>query len=167
MTTTRVSSSPQVDVAIRASAAGVCRRAELTDQPQLLEPRLELRAENGPLDPVERGEGSLDRWALPVGAEVGAKPGPKVPGPTHVERLTVSVAEDIDARALGGSEREPALGMHPACSGRRQLEDVRDGPRSALLREPQKVDEDLGRRPSVGQRPVARLRRGAEEMCQG
>ena len=76
------------------------------------------------------------------------------------------IAEDVDAWALGGAESEPALGVHAARSGRRQLEDVCDRARSSLLGEPQQVDEDLARRPGVRQRPVAGLRRGAEEVRQ-
>ena len=61
-----VAAAAQIDVAVGSRGACVRRRAQLADQPQLLERGLELRAEHAPLDPVERAERGLDRGPLPA-----------------------------------------------------------------------------------------------------
>ena len=58
------SATPQVDMPVRSRAARVRRRAELTEQLELLERRLELRAGLPPLDVLERPERGLDRGPL-------------------------------------------------------------------------------------------------------
>ncbi len=130
---------PQVDVAVGPRAASVRGRAQLTQEAQLLEPGLELRAEHAPLDPVERAERRLHRRPLALGAEVRAQPRPQVARPADVEHLPRAVEEEIDAGPLGGAEGERALGV--------------DAARRASRRAP------AGRRPSRRHAP-ARARSG-------
>ena len=56
--------------------------------------------------------------------------------------------------------------MQPPRPRRGELDEVRDRPRAPFLREPDQRHEDLGGRRRVGQRTVARLGRGAEEVGQ-
>ena len=101
----------EVDVAVGARAARVRGRAQLAQQAQLLERGLELRAEDAPLDPLERAERRLDRRPLPLGAEVRPQPCPQVARAADVEHLVVPVAEEVDAGRGGApatSERLPA-----------------------------------------------------------
>ena len=54
--------------------------------------------------------------------------------------------------------------MQASRARRRQLHEVGDRLRSALLREPEQRDEDLRRRDGIGQRTVTRHSRRAEEV---
>ena len=154
----------KVDVAVGPRAAGVGRRPQLAQEPQLLERRLELRAEDAPLDPLERAERRLDRRPLAVGLEVRAQPGAEVARAADVEHLAVAVVEEVDARTRRRAGGEQALRRQPARARRRQLDELGDGRRAALLGEPDQAQEDLRRRLRIRQRAVARPRRGAEEV---
>ena len=57
--------------------------------------------------------------------------------------------------------------MQATCPRRRELDEVGERPRAALLGEPDQDDEDLRRCAGVGKRPVARLGRDAEEVREG
>ena len=59
-----VASASQIDAPVLVSTAGVGGRLKLPDQPELLERRLELGAEDAPLDLFERQQGRLHRRAL-------------------------------------------------------------------------------------------------------
>ena len=118
-----LAATTQVDVAVGTGAAGVRGRAQLAQQAQLLERRLELGAEHAPLDPLERAQRRLDRRPLPLGAEVRAQPRAQVPGPADVEHLVVAVAEEVDARLRRRAGRErsacPRAAAPAARRGRR------------------------------------------------
>ena len=94
-------------MAVGARSARVRRRAQLAEQAQLLQRRLELRAEHPPLDPLERSERRLHRRPLPAAGEVRAEPGPQLAGAPDVQRLVVPVPEHVDAgsRRRAGDER--------------------------------------------------------------
>src|SRR5207344_1733301 len=68
----------QIRVAAGAGTARVRHRAQLTDQAQLLERRLELRAEHAPLDAVESSESGFHGGSLAGAREVGTQPRPKL-----------------------------------------------------------------------------------------
>ena len=156
--------APQVDVPVGTGAAGVRGRPQLPEQTQLLERRLELGAQHAPLDPLERAERRLDRRPLPLAAEVRAQAGAQVTGAADVQHLVVAVAEEVDARPGRRARRQrPAAGQPPR-PRRRQLDDVRDRRRPSLLCEPEQREQDLGGRLGVGERTVARGRRGADEV---
>ena len=61
---------------------------------------------------------------------------------------------------------EPALRVQPPRPRRRQLDEVGDGSRSTLLRETDQMDEHLRGGAGIGQRPMTRSRRHAEEVGQ-
>ena len=154
----------EVDVAVGTRAARVRRRPQLAKEPQLLEPRLQLRAEDPPLDPLERAERRLDRGPLALGAEVRAQPRAQVTGAADVEHLVVPVAEEVDAgpRRRAGDER--ALAREPACARRGEIDELRHRRGAALLGEADQRQQDLRRRLRVGERAVARPGRRAEEV---
>ena len=105
-----VPSTTQVHASLLPAAARVGRRLQLADQAHLLEGRLELRAEDAPLDAVERMQGRLDRRPLTVGAEVRAQARPQIARSPDVQHLVVAVAEEVDAgpgRSAVASERFP------------------------------------------------------------
>ena len=60
--------------------------------------------------------------------------------------------------------RELALVPHAPRPRRRERDELGDGPRAALLREPDQREQHLCGRLCVGQRAMARLHRGAEEI---
>ena len=151
-------------MAVGPGAARVRGRPQLAQQPELLERRLELGAEHAPLDPLERAERGLDRRPLPLGAEVGAQPRAQVAGAADVEHLLVAVAEEVDARPRRRARDERALRREPAGARRRELDELGDRARTALLRETDQREQDLRRRLRVGERPVTGPRRRAEEM---
>ena len=153
----------EVRVAVGPQPAGVGGRAQLADEPQLLDRGLELRAEHAPLDPLERGERGLDGRTLPLRPEVRPQPGPQVAGAAHVEHLVSRAAEAVDAGPGRRAERERALLVGAANARRREPLEVGHGGRAAFLREADERDEDLRRRLRVGERPVAGLDRRAEE----
>ena len=131
-------------------------RAQLADQPQLLERRLELRAGHAPLDALERAERRLDGRPLPVGAEVRAEPRAQVARAADVQHLVVRVAEEVDARVAAARRTRAALALHAPRARRRELDQVGDRARTALLRETDQAEQDLGGRLRVGQGAVAR-----------
>ena len=159
-----VAAATEIEVAVGTHRARVRRRAQLADQAQLLQRRLELRPEHTPFDTLERGESRLDGRPLTIRAEVRAQPRTQVASTAHVEHLVVLVAEEIDAGPLRSAEREAALALDAARLGRRQLDEVADRPRAALLRHPDQPEQDLGRRLGVGQRPVAGPHVGREAV---
>ena len=117
-------------MALRPRDARVARRAELANQPELLERRLELRAEHAPLDPFGRAERRFDRRPLPVAPEVRPQPRSQVAGAADVQHLVAASAEEIDARPGRRAEREVALvGEAAARVAARE-------PRSATVRAP-------------------------------
>ena len=154
----------EVDVAVGTRAARVRRRAQLAQQAQLLEPRLELRPEHAPLDPLERAERRLDRRPLPLGAEVRPQPRAQVAGAADVEHLLVPVAKEVDAGARRRTGDERALARQPACARRGEVDELRHRLGAALLGEPDQREQDLRRRLRVGERAVARPGRRAEEV---
>ena len=117
---------PQVDVALGRRLARVGRRAQLADQPHLLERGGELRAEHAPLDPLDRVERHLDRGPLPAALEVRAQPRAQVARLADVEHLVVAVAEEVDAGPLGRAVHEPPLAVHAPRPRRRQLLELGD-----------------------------------------
>ena len=142
----------QVDVAVGSHAAGVRGRAQLAEQPQLLERRLELRAEHAPLDPLDRAERGLDRRPLPLGAEVRAQPRAQVAGPADVEHLVVrgrGRGRRRAAAARRGDER-PLRRRAAAPAARRELDERR---RPSARRAPARGRAArAGSRPSPGRR---------------
>ena len=156
----------QVDVAVGPGAARVGRRTELAQQTELLEPGLELGAEDSPLDPLERTERGLHRRSLALGAEVGTEARAEVAGAADVEHLVVPVAEEVDARRRRRPGDEVALAGEPPRARRGEVDELRHGRRPRLLREPDQREQDLGGRLRVGERSVARPRRRAEEVRQ-
>ena len=159
-----VAAAAEVDVTVGSRGARVRRRTQLADQPQLLERRLELRAERRATRPLERAERGLDRRPLPLGAEVRAQPRAQVARASDVEHLVVRVAEEVHAGTLRRAECEMALPVHATRPRRRELDEVGDGARAALLRHPDQREQDLGRRLRVRQRAVARPRIGREAV---
>ena len=145
-------------------AARVRRWPQLAQEAQLLERRLELRARLRPLDALQRAERRLDRGSLPSAGEVRPEPRAEVACTTDVERQALAAVEDVDAgpRRRAGDER--ALHVQPPGAGRGELDEVGERPRAALLREPEQAHEDLRRGLRVGERPVARRGRDAEEV---
>ena len=123
-------------------------------------------AEHVPLDALEGVERGLDRGALALGAEVGAQASAEVARPADVEHLVVPVAGSgrrPDARAL----RRRGSALHtrggravPRAQGRRRPWAPRScaSPRSATR------TSAVAR---VGERAVAGVDRGAEEVRQG
>ena len=158
------SAPAQVDVAVGPGAARVRGRTQLAQQAQLLEPRLELGAEDAPLDPLERAERRLHRRPLALGAEVGAEARAEVAGAADVEHLLVPVAEEVDARRRRRAGDEVPLAGEPPRARRGEVDELRHGRRARLLREPDQREQDLGGRLGVGERAVARPRRRAEEV---
>src|SRR5207253_1770713 len=69
-----VAATAEVDVTVWPRGACVRGRSQLADQAQLLERGLELRAEDAPLDLLERAERGFDRRSLLLGPEVRAQP---------------------------------------------------------------------------------------------
>ena len=118
-------------MAIGPRAAGVRRRAQLAQQAQLLERRLELRAGLAPLDLLQRAERRLDRRALPAAGEVRAQPCAEVAGAPDVERR---------ARRGRGTGRRPAASARPrrasASTCRRRARGAASSTRSASVRAP-------------------------------
>ncbi len=132
-TTQRAPRLRQVCVAVRARATRVRRRPELPQQPELLQRRLELRAELAPLDPLERAERGLDRRPLPLAREVRAQTRAQVAGTADVEDLAVPVAEEVHAGAPGRLCDQSALAVQstrPRCG---ELREIADGTCPALL----------------------------------
>src|SRR4029079_5557508 len=86
-----VASLSQVKAVAAWAAAGVRRRLQRSDQPHLLQCRLELGAEHAPLDPPEREQRRLDGGPLAIALEVRTKPRAQVPRPADVEHLFVPV----------------------------------------------------------------------------
>jgi hypothetical protein len=76
----------------------------------------------------------------------------------------VRVEEEVDAGQRRRAERERPLPVDAASPRRRQLEQVGDGAGTALLREPDQMEQDLRSRLRIGQRAVARARTRAEEV---
>src|SRR5829696_8437581 len=95
----------EVDVAIRSRRARVRGRSQLTQQPELLERRLQLRPELAPFDSLCRKQRRLNRRALLLRAEVRAEPRPEVTRPADVEDAVMRVAEQVDARRRGSAVR--------------------------------------------------------------
>jgi hypothetical protein len=151
-------------VPVGARAAGVRRRSQLPQQPQLLERRLELGAELAPLDAFERAERCLDGRPLPLAGEVRAQPRTEVSRPPDVERLAVLVTEDVDARRARRLGNEGALHMQAPRPRSSQLGEIADRPGPPLLRQPDQREQDLRRCLRVGERAMARLDRGPEEV---
>ena len=158
------SAPAQVHVAIGPGAAGIRRRPQLAQEPQLLERSLELGAEHAPLDPLERAKRRLDGRPLPLGPEVRAKPRAEVAGASHVEHLLVPVAEEVDPRPLRRSRDERALARQPARARRREVGQLGDCACATLLRETDQREQDLCRRLCICECPVTRPRRRAEEV---
>ena len=150
--------------AIRPHRSRVRGRSELADEPELLERRLELGAELAPLDPRDRAERRLDGRALPVAREVRPQPRAQAPRLPDVEHDAVAVVEEVDAGRRRRARDERAARVQLPRAGRGELDHLREGPRAALLREPEERDEDLGRRDRIRERAVARLARRPEEV---
>ena len=74
------------------------------------------------------------------------------------------VAEEVDAGQRRRAERERALAVDAAPPRRRQLDEVGDRARAALLRETDQLEQDLGGRLRIRQRAVARARARPEEV---
>ena len=161
-----VAAATEIEVAIRTHRPRVRRRAQLANQAQLLERRLELRAARAPFDSLESSEGRLDRGPLALRAKVRAQPCMEVARAPDVEHLVVRVAKEVHARSLRRTERQAPLALDAARLGRRQLDQVCDGARAALLRHPDQAEQDLRRRLGVGQRTVAGTRVGREPVRQ-
>ena len=145
-------------------AARVRGRPQLAQEAQLLERRLELRARLRPLDALQRAQGRLDRGPLAAAGEVRPEPRAQAARTPDVERQALAPAEDVDARPGRRARDEGALHVQPPRAGRRELDEVGERPRAPLLREPEQAHEDLRRGLRVGERPVARHRRDAEEV---
>jgi len=154
----------EIERTIRPRRTDVRRWAKLADEPELLERRLELRAEYAPLDPLERAERRLDGRSLSVAGEVRAQTGAEVAGLADVEHRAAAAAEEVHAGARRRARHERALRVQAARARCAEFEDVGQRPRAALLREPEKCDEDLGGRERIGQCAMARLPRRAEEV---
>ncbi len=146
------------------AAAGIGRRLELADQPDLLECGLELRAQDAPLDAVERQQRRLDRGPLALTSEVGAKTGAQVAGATDVEHLLVAVSKEVDAGPSGRAAGEGPLVVDPALARRRESAELGEPPGAELLRQPDQVHQHLGCRLGIGQSSVAGPGRDAEEF---
>ncbi len=158
-----VAAHVEVEVAVGPRAAGVRRRSELPDEPQLFERRLELRAEHTPLDPLDGVERRLDGGSLAVGAEVRPQAGAEVTRLADVEHVILAAAEEVDTGPRGRSEDERALVVGAARTGRSEALEVGDRARATLLRQGYERDEDLRRRLRVRQGAVTGLGGGSEE----
>src|SRR5215211_3650513 len=145
-----VAAALEVDAVLLPAAAGVRRRLELADQPQLLERRLELGAQHAPLEPLEREQGRLDGRPLPVTPEVGAEARTEVPRAADVEHLVVAVTKEIDAGSSWGALGQRALAVDAALAGRGERAEVGEPPRPELLRQADQVHQHLGRRLGIG-----------------
>ena len=75
--------------------------------------------------------------------------------------------EHVDARALRRARDERALRVEAAGARSRQVDQVRQRPRAALLGQAEEHEQDLRGRAGVGERPVARRGRDAEEVREG
>ena len=162
-----VASASQVDAPVLLSAAGVGGRLKFSDQPELFERRLELGAEDAPLDPFEREQGRLDRRALGFALEVGTQACAQVAGTADVEHLVVAVAEEVHPGPRRRAANERTLAVHAPLAGSGESAQLGDAAGSQLLRELDEADEDLGGRLRVGQRPVAGSGRHSEEVGEG
>ena len=162
-----LAAAPEVDTVLLSAPARVGRRLELADQPHLFERRLELGAQDAPLDALEREQRRLDRGPLALAPEVGAQTGAKIAGPSDVQHLVVAVAKQVDARPCGGAVRKCALGMDSSLARRRELSQVGETPRAHLLGQTDQVHEHLSRRLCVRKGTVTRLGRHAEEVSEG
>ena len=72
------------------------------------------------------------------------------------------VPEEVDPRPLRRAERQRALAVNAPGTRRREVDEVGDRPRAALLRQADQAQQDLGRRLRVRQRAMTRLRVGHE-----
>ena len=140
---------------------------ELADQTELFERRLELGAEDAPLDPVEREQRGFDRRALGLALEVGTKACSQVARAADVEHLVLAVAEEVHTGPRRCAADQRALAVHAALARSGQRAQVGYALGSQLLREPDQVEQDLGGRLGVGQRPVAWGGRHAEQLREG
>ena len=151
-------------MAIGARAACVRGRPQLAEQPQLLQRSLELGAGLAPLDLLERAERRLDRRPLPGAREVGAQPRAQISRTADVQDEPVAPAEEVHARTRRRARDQRALDVQPPGARCRELDEIGDGSRAALLRKPEKHEQDLRRRARVRERPVTGLGRDAEEV---
>src|SRR5437868_15116838 len=128
----RIAALLEVDVALGTRDARVRRRTELLDQPQLLERRLELRAEDAPLDPLERAHRRLDRGPLPLGPEIRPQPRAQVARAADVEDDVAGAVEQVDAGPRRRAEGEVSLvpDASRACGGER--DEICDRSRAAF-----------------------------------
>ena len=99
--------------------------------------------------------------------EVRAQPLPQVARPAHVEDLLSLPDEEIDTGGRRRAECERALVVDAARARRREPAQVGDGPGAPFLGEADQPQENLCGRLGVGERAVARPRRGPEEVRQG
>ncbi len=154
----------EVDVALGLRRPRVRRRAELADQGDLLERGGELGAGRPPFDALEPVECRLDGRALAVALEVRAQPGPQVARLADVEHAAVAVAEEVDAGSARRAADEVALAVDPPRARGSQLLELGDRRGAALLRDLDEPEEHLGGRLGIGERAVAGLDGGAEEV---
>ena len=150
-----VTAPAEIEVAVGTHGPRVRRRPQLTDQAKLLERRLELRARSH----ATRSRSSAASAASTAGrwrSERKYEPQPRmqVACAPDVEHLVVLVAEEVDAGPLRRPEREAALALHPPRPRGRQLDEVADGARPALLRH--------ARSAAGGSRPSPRRRAGRD-----
>ena len=141
---------------LRPRDSRVARRADLPDQAQLLERRLELGAGHPPFDPLGRGHSRFDRRPLPVATEVRAQARPQVARAADVEHLVVAAEEEVDAGAGRRAVGEMALVEQPPCLRGCKGREVGDRPRSAFLREADQGEQQLGGGAGVRERAVTR-----------
>ena len=123
---------------------------KLPDQPELLECRLELGAEDAPLDLFERQQGRLHRRALRLALEVGTQACAQVAGAADVEHLLVTVAEEVHPGLRRRAAHERTLVAHTSLAGSSQGAQLGNATGSQLLRKPIRWIKDLGGRLRVG-----------------
>ena len=146
----RVAALSQPHLPLRPRHACVARRADLPDESQLLERRLELGSGDPPLDALRRRKRRLNRRSLAVAAEVRAQPRSQVARAADVEHLVLAAEEEVDARTPRRAEGEMALVEQASSPRRRESREVGDGSRAAFLREADQREQQLGGRACVG-----------------
>ena len=102
----------EVGVALVVPVADVETGVELLDPGVLQLERLDLGADDGPVDPRRRGQHRLGARVEPREIrEIGIEPGPQVLGLAHVDDPAAAVAEPVDPRRLGDRAGGRPVGM--------------------------------------------------------
>ena len=162
-----VAATAEIEVPVGTHGARIRGRPQLADQAQLLERRLELRAEHAPFDPLERSRAPPRRpaAAAPSGSTSAAGRAGRGPGRRRAP-----------GRARRGRGRRPAAAARrrraPRLRWTRRGAVAASSTRSATVRAPRSCampdqpHEDLRGRLGVGQRAMAGTRVGREPVRQ-